>query len=638
VLDKTVIKNRSQEQEGRRHSMATHPYRRLPFGLGPLEVTEQRGGIVRVRSSTALAPYPERVVDRLFEHAAAAPERTFIARRGADGQWRHWSYAQAAAAARSIGQALLARGLDAQRPVAILSGNSIEHALVALGCLCAGVPYAPISPAYSLLDKRFDKLRHIVSLVTPGLVFADDGARFGAALAEAVPPGTEVVVAEAAPAGRECTALAALLETRPTEAIDRARAATSADTIVKFLFTSGSTKMPKGVINTNRMWSSNLMMETAVWPFLAESPPVFLDWLPWHHTFGGNQNFGLTLFHGGTLYIDDGKPTADGIATTLANLREISPTVYFNVPKGWEEIARALEADAALRERFYARLRMQFYAGAALEQPVWDRLHASAEAHCGERIAMNTGLGMTETAPSALMIAETEVSAGQIGVPLPGIELKLVPIGEGASRKLEVRYRGPNVTPGYWRAPEQTQDAFDDEGFFRSGDAVRWLDPSNPNRGFVFDGRVAEDFKLKTGTWVSVGPMRQRVIAVGSPYVADAVVTGHDRDEVGVLIVPNLSACRSLACLPNADATELLADARVIEAFQQMLDTLFAEGTGSANRVARAALLDPPPSLATGELTDKGSINQRAVLTQRAAVVEALYRGDSALRIWLPRG
>ncbi|PMS16913.1 feruloyl-CoA synthase [Trinickia dabaoshanensis] len=618
--------------------MAAHPYRRVQFGVGPLEVTEGRDGIVRVRSTTQLAGYPERVIDRLFEHAEAVPERTFIARRGgADGQWQHLTYAQAARAARSIGEALLARGLGSERPVAILSGNSIEHALVALGCLCAGVPYAPISPAYSLLDKSFGKLRHIVSLITPGLVFADDGARFAAAIAEAVPTDIEIAVAESAPAGRECTTLAALLDTRPTSAIDRAREATNGDTIVKFLFTSGSTKMPKGVINTNRMWSSNLAMETAVWPFLAEAPPVFLDWLPWHHTFGGNQNFGLTLFHGGTLYIDDGKPTADGIATTLANLREISPTVYFNVPKGWEEIARALEADAALRERFYARLRMQFYAGAALEQPVWDRLHASAIAHCGERIVMNTGLGMTETAPSALMIAETEVSAGQIGVPLPGIELKLVPIGEGVGRKLEVRYRGANVTPGYWRAPEQTQEAFDEEGFFRSGDAVRWLDPENPNRGFVFDGRVAEDFKLNTGTWVSVGPLRQRVIAVGSPYVADVVVTGHDRDEVGVMIVPNLAACRSLAQLPHGTVADLFADARVIEVFQQMLEKLYAEGTGSANRVARAALLDPPPSLATGEITDKGSINQRAVLSQRAAVVDALYRGDPVMRIWLPR-
>lgn len=617
--------------------MAPHPYRRVQFGVGPLDVTENRDGVLRVRSTTELAAYPERVIDRLFEHAAAAPERTFIARRGADGQWRRLTYERAARAARSIGEALLARGLDAERPVAILSGNSIEHALVALGCLCAGVPYAPISPAYSLVDKTFGKLRHIVSLITPGLVIADDGERFAAAIAEAVPEGIEIAVAESAPAGRECTTLAALLDTRPTAAIDRAREATNGDTIVKFLFTSGSTKMPKGVINTNRMWSSNLAMETAVWPFLAEAPPVFLDWLPWHHTFGGNQNFGLALFHGGTLYIDDGKPTADGIATTLANLRDISPTVYFNVPKGWEEIARALETDAALRERFYARLRMQFYAGAALEQPVWDRLHASAMAHCGERIVMNTGLGMTETAPSALMIAETEVSAGQIGVPLPGIELKLVPIGEGVSRKLEVRYRGPNVTPGYWRAPEQTRDAFDDEGFFRSGDAVRWLDPANPNRGFVFDGRVAEDFKLNTGTWVSVGPLRQRVIAAGSPYVADVVVTGHDRDEIGVLIVPNLTACRSLAQAPHAEAAKLFADARVIEAFQRMLDKLYAEGTGSANRVARAALLDPPPSLASGEITDKGSINQRAVLAQRAAAVDGLHRGDAAMRIWLPR-
>ncbi|MGV2292597.1 feruloyl-CoA synthase [Trinickia sp. YCB016] len=616
--------------------MQAHPYRRVDFGVGPIDVTENRDGTLRVRSTTPLGAFPARVIDRLFEHAAAAPERTFIARRGADGQWQRVSYEEAARAARSIGEALLSRGLSAERPVAILSGNSIEHALIALGCLCSGVPYAPVSPAYSLLDKSYGKLRHILALLTPGLVFTDDGSRFASAIAEAVPADVEIVIADAPGAARASTPLAALLATQPSAAIDAARSATDADTIVKFLCTSGSTKMPKAVINTNRMWASNLVMETAAWPFLADEPPVFLDWLPWHHTFGGNQNFGLTLFHGGSLYIDDGKPTADGIATTLANLREISPTVYFNVPKGWEEIARALEVDAALRETFYRRLRMQFYAGAALEQPVWDRLHASAIAHCGERIVMNTGLGMTETAPSALMVVETEVMAGQIGVPLPGTELKLVPVGDGASRKLEVRYRGPNVTPGYWRAPEQTTEAFDEEGFFRSGDAVRWLDASRPNRGFVFDGRVAEDFKLSTGTWVSVGPLRQRVIAAGSPYVADVVVTGHDRDEIGVLIVPNLAACRALAGLPEASAMQVFAHATVAEAFQTMLDTLYAGGTGSANRVARAALLDPPPSLAAGEVTDKGSINQRAVLAQRAATVEALHRGGGSLTVWLP--
>ncbi|CAB3797630.1 feruloyl-CoA synthase [Paraburkholderia caffeinilytica] len=618
--------------------MPVHTYRRVNFGVGPLEVIETADGALRVRSTTPLGPYPERVIDRLFEHAAAAPERTLMARRGPDGQWQHVSYAQAAAAARSIGEALLARGLSAERPVAILSGNSLQHALVALGCMCAGVPYAPVSPAYSLLDKSYGKLRHILSMLTPGLVFADDGARFAAALCEAVPADVEVVVGETPPAARTSTLLDELAATVPTDAVERARAATGPDTIVKFLCTSGSTKMPKAVINTNRMWSSNLVMETAAWPFLAEEPPVFIDWLPWHHTFGGNQNFGLTLFHGGSLYIDDGKPTPDGMATTLANLREISPTVYFNVPKGWEEIARALEQDAGLRATFYHRLRMQFYAGAALEQPVWDRLHRTAVAHCGERIVMNTGLGMTETAPSALMIVETEVVAGQIGVPLPGMELKLVPVGDGQSRKLEVRYRGPNVTSGYWRAPEQSAEAFDEEGFFCSGDAVRWLDPSDPNRGFVFDGRVAEDFKLNTGTWVSVGPLRQRVIAAGSPYVGDVVVTGHDRHEIGILIVPNLAACRQLAgAFVDVPAAQVYAHPEVVEMFRALLDALYSEGTGTSSRVARAALLDPPPSLATGEVTDKGSINQRAVLLQRVAIVDALYRGDATLTVWVPR-
>lgn len=618
--------------------MPAHAYRRVNFGVGPLEVTGTRDGVLRVRSTTPLGAYPERVIDRLFEHAATAPERTLVARRGPDGQWQHISYAQAAAAARSIGEALLARGLSAERPVAILSGNSLQHALVALGCMCAGVPYAPVSPAYSLLDKSYGKLRHILSMLTPGLVFADDGVRFAPALHDAVASDIEVVVGEAPLAGRESTSLSALLATVPTETVDHARAATGPDTIVKFLCTSGSTKMPKAVINTNRMWSSNLVMETAAWPFLAEEPPVFIDWLPWHHTFGGNQNFGLTLFHGGSLYIDDGKPTADGIAVTLDNLRDISPTVYFNVPKGWEEIARALEHDAGLRETFYRRLRMQFYAGAALEQPVWDRLHASAVAHCGERIVMNTGLGMTETAPSALMIVETEVVAGQIGVPLPGTELKLVPVGDGSSRKLEVRYRGPNVTPGYWRAPQQSAEAFDEDGFFCSGDAVRWLDPADPDRGFVFDGRVAEDFKLNTGTWVSVGPLRQRVIAAGSPYVTDVVVTGHDRHEIGVLLVPNLAACRQLCgAFADVPAADVYAHPEVVAMFSSLVDELYAQGTGSASRVARAALLDPPPSLASGEVTDKGSINQRMVLALRAATVDALYRGEAALTVWVPR-
>ncbi len=361
-----------------------------------------------------------------------------------------------------------------------------------------------------------------------------------------------------------------------------------------------------------------------VWPFLAEEPPVLLDWLPWNHTFGGNKDFNLVLFNGGTLYIDEGKPTPQLIGKTLHNLREVAPTIYFNVPKGWEDVAQALEADADLRQHFYSRLRLQFYAGASLAQPVWDKLHASAEAECGERIAMTTGLGMTETAPCALFVLHGQACAGELGVPCPGLQVKIVPCGD----KMEIRYRGPNVTPGYWRADAETAAAFDTEGYFCSGDAVKWRDPANPDLGFVFDGRVAEDFKLYTGTWVSVGPLRARVVHEGAPYVQDAVVTGHDRAEVGLLIVPNLVTCRTLAGLaPDAPRAAVLAASPVRRFFTELLARLHAQGTGSANRVTRMLLLDEPPSIDRGEITDKGTINQRAMLSHRAPLVVALYEG-----------
>uniref|UniRef100_UPI00035D4D84 feruloyl-CoA synthase n=1 Tax=Massilia niastensis TaxID=544911 RepID=UPI00035D4D84 len=408
-------------------------------------------------------------------------------------------------------------------------------------------------------------------------------------------------------------------------AVDEAMQATGPDTIAKFLFTSGSTKLPKAVVNTQRMMCSNMQMLVQAWPFLLEEPPVLLDWLPWNHTFGGNKDFNMVLFNGGTLYIDDGKPTPQGIATTIANLREIAPTVYFNVPKGWDDVATALEQDTALRDHFYSRLKLMFYAGAALAQPVWDKLHASAEASCGERIRMTTGLGMTETAPCAMFAMREDVHAGELGVPAPGIELKLVTCGD----KTEVRYRGPNVTPGYWKSPEATAAMFDEEGFFCSGDAVKWLDPEQPRLGFVFDGRVAEDFKLYTGTWVSVGPLRGRVMHEGDPYVQDVVITGHDRADIGLMIIPNVAQCRVLARLaPGATVDEVLASAPVRDYFQQLVDRLNRQGTGSATRVVRALLLTEPPSIDRGEITDKGSINQRAVLTHRAALVELLYAGQ----------
>jgi feruloyl-CoA synthase len=601
-------------------------YRKVRFGDDAVHTREQ-DGITYVSAAEPLAGYALRSSDRLRHWAAEAPDRSFIAQRDGSGEWRHITYKQALASARSIGQALLKRGLSVERPLVILSGNDLEHAMLALACQYAGVPYAPISPAYALVSEDYDKLRHIVGLLNPGMVFAAHGEKFARAMNAVCGDDVEFVVTEAPPAGRAATLFAELEATVAGDEVEAAMLATGPDTIAKFLFTSGSTKLPKAVVNTQRMMCSNMQMLLQCWPFLADEPPVLLDWLPWNHTFGGNKDFNLVLFNGGTLYIDDGKPTPQLIGTTLANLREVAPTIYFNVPKGWEDVAQALETDEALRKNFYSRLKLQFYAGASLAQPVWDQLHASAEAAYGERILMTTGLGMTETAPCALFVMREDVHAGELGNPCPGMEVKLVPSGD----KTEIRYRGPNVTPGYWRAPEETAAMFDDEGFFCSGDAVKWLDPARPNLGFVFDGRVAEDFKLNTGTWVSVGPLRSRVAHEGAPYVQDAVVTGHDRAEIGLLVIPNMPMCRQLAALaPQASAAEVCAAAPVREFFQQLVDRLHGQGTGSATRVGRAVLMTEPPSIDRGEITDKGSINQRAVLTHRAALVASLYAGGDA--------
>jgi feruloyl-CoA synthase len=415
-----------------------------------------------------------------------------------------------------------------------------------------------------------------------------------------------------------------LLATVPTAEVDAAHARVGPDTIAKFLFTSGSTKLPKGVINTQHMLCSNQQMILQCFPALGQQRPVLIDWLPWNHTFGGNHNVGLTVYNGGTLYIDDGKPTPTLIGETLRNLREIAPTVYFNVPKGFEEIANALELDAALRERFFSKVQMLFFAGAGLSQPVWDKLDRMAELAYGERIRMLTGLGMTETAPFAICANGPQVKSGYVGLPAPGMELKLVPV----DGKLEVRYRGPNVTPGYWRAPDQTAEHFDAEGYYCSGDALKYIDTEHPQRGFAFDGRIAEDFKLATGTFVSVGPLRARVVAAGAPCVQDVVVAGINRNEIGLLVFPRLDSCRDLAGLPpTASAEQVLRSAPVRAFFQRLADQLYASGTGSASRVARAIVLEEPPHIDRGEVTDKGSINQRAVLSHRAELVERLYAG-----------
>ena len=605
-------------------------FRPLKFGVTRVSLRDGEPGTRYLQADQALQAFPDRLTDRLQHWAHTKPDQTFMARRvkntdGTLGDWRHITYAQAWQTARSIAQSVLDRGLSAERPVVILSENSLEHALLALGCMIAGVPFVPTSPPYSLVSVDYDKLKHVLRTVTPGMVFASD-ARYAKAIAATVGDDMEVVMCEGVVPGRTITAFDSLCATAVTPAVDAAMAGTGPDTIAKFLFTSGSTKLPKAVINTNRLWCANQQQMAQSMPVLAEQELVLVDWLPWNHTFGGNHNFGMTVFHGGTLYIDDGKPTPALMHETLRNLREIAPTVYFNVPTGFEAIAQAMQHDEQLRKTLLSRVQMFFYAGAALAQPIWDSLYASQEREVGERIVMGTGLGMTESGPFGIFVTNPFVQAGDLGVPTPGLELKLV----DTDGKTEVRYRGPNITPGYWRNAQETTGAFDEEGFFKTGDAVKWIDESDVHLGLKFDGRIAEDFKLATGTFVSVGPLRAKIIAAGAPYIQDAVLTGINLKEVGAMIFPT-PAVRALSGL-SADAplAEVLGSAPVQAKFQEIVNTLALSATGSANRIARMCLLAEPPTIDKGEITDKGSINQRSVLAHRADTVAALHEGTLA--------
>lgn len=587
---------------------------------------EQRGECWYIEAREPLGRYPERITDRLESGAREYPDRWLIVRREASGAWRAITYEQMAEQARAVGQALLDRGLSAERPLVVLSGNSIEHIQMALGAMWAGIPYAPVSPAYSLSSSDYGKLRHVLDLLTPGLVFADDISAYTSALDAVLPAGVERVSAVPV-AGQRVTLLPMLLDTAPRN-VDAVRSRVNGDTIAKFLFTSGSTNLPKAVPTTHRMLSANQQMLLETFPEFGNEPPVLVDWLPWNHTFGGSHNVGIALYNGGTLYIDDGKPVAGKFDETLRNLREVAPTIYFNVPKGWEELTVALEADAALRERFFSRVKVYFFAGAGLSQAAWERLEKVTQEHCGERIRIMAGLGMTETAPSCLFTTGPVSGAGYIGLPAPGCLAKLVPV----DGKLEVRFRGPHVMQGYWRATAAAAaNVFDEEGYYRTGDAVRFVDPEQPGLGLVFDGRIAEDFKLASGTFVSVGPMRARIITEGAPYVQDVVIAGMNRDEVGVMIFPQPDACRMLAALPPGASAQAVLSAPAVHAFfEGLVARLNETATGSASFIARLCLLAVPPSLDLGEVTDKGSINQRAVLRHRVEIVEAMYAAGAS--------
>lgn len=598
------------------NNMAGHRYRHVAIGNPGVEVLRE-GEFWYLRSRETLGDFPERLTDRLVSGAARHPERLLVARRGTHGAWIGITYAQMLLRVRAIAQALRDRGLSPERPLAILSGNDLEHFQLGLAAMYAGVPFAPISPAYSIVSTDYGKLRHTLGLLRPGLVYASDAAAYGRAMDAVLDAGVIRVTA-----GGENGTLAfdALLDTVPRN-IDATHAQVSGDTIAKILFTSGSTRLPKAVPTTQRMLCSNQQMLLQTFPTFGEAPPVLVDWLPWNHTYGGSHNVGIALYNGGTLYIDDGKPVAGKFEETLRNLREISPTVYFNVPKGWEDLAIALESDAALRERFFAKVNLYFFGGAGLSQAAWDRLERVTETHCGERIRIMSGLGMTETSPSCMFTTGPVMRAGYIGLPAPGCEVKLAPVGG----KLEVRFRGPNVMAGYWRH-ESTDPVFDEEGYYRTGDAATFVDPHHPEAGLQFDGRITEDFKLSSGTFVSVGPLRARVISEGAPYVQDAVVTGINRDDIGLMIFPRVDDCRRLSGLPKeAPLTDVLASPPVREVFASLLAKLNANASGSATSVARLLLLDTPPSLDRGEVTDKGSINQRAVQDHRAALVDMLH-------------
>jgi len=580
------------------------------------------GGGYVLRSREPLAPYDTSVA-RLFRAAVERrPDHPFLAEREGSGGWRKLSYGEARAHADRIAQALLDRGLSAERPVMVLSGNAIEHGLVTLACFTAGIPIAPVSVAYSLQSRDHVKLKHIVELLTPGLIYVADTGPFAASLGAIGRTGVEVVAGRNGADLENVTAFDALARTDAGQAVENAVAASHADTIAKFLFTSGSTGFPKAVVNTHGMMTANQQQVVQTWPFLHDDDLVLADWLPWSHTFAGNHNFNLILRHAGTLYLDPGKPLPELIKETVRTLCEVSPTIYLSVPAGYAALLPHLEQNEALAQNFFRRLRLTFYAAAALPQDLWERLDAVALRTTGERIPMTSSWGATETAPMATAAHYLLDRAGNIGVPAPGIAIKLVPSGD----KLEVRVRGPNVTPGYWRQPDLTAAAFDEDGFYQIGDAVRLADPNDPAKGLVFDGRLAEDFKLTTGTFVHPGPLRVGVLAAASPVLQDAVVAGENRDRVGLLLWLNPGGCQKLlgGDAPLAPAV-LSAHPRVREHVAHAVRQWNADNGGSSTRVARLLLLNDAPSIDANEITDKGYINQRVALDRRRAEVERLF-------------
>jgi feruloyl-CoA synthase len=602
-------------------------------------------GVIVLKSTVALKKRPHRMTQRLIHWAKKTPDKVFLGQRSPSGAggWRTITYKETYEKVKSIAQFLLQTNVSPERPIAILSENSIEHGLIALAALHIGAPYSSIAPAYSLRSTDYAKLKHTIDLLTPALIFVQNGEQYAKALAAVAPNVGEVsnlpdvndvkndvkIVAVRAPLSNHII-FDDILKTKPTAAVNKAFKTIDNQTIAKILFTSGSTGLPKGVINTHGNITTNWQQITQTFPFMANGGLNFIDWLPWNHTFGGNHNFGLTLFNGGSLYIDEGNPTPNGIKKTVENLHEIAPTMYCNVPKGFEELIPFLKENKTLREKFFSQLKLFFYAGAGMPQHIWDALEQLAYETTGKRILISTGLGMTETSPSSMFNAHFGSFSGMLGVPVAGMELKLVPNGG----KMEARFRAPNVMPGYWRNPEATAKAFDTEGYYCTGDALKFVDENNPNKGMIFDGRIAEDFKLDTGTWVSVGVLKAKLITAGKGLIQDAVITGHDRSFVGAIVFPELNYCKKLAGLSDdADLKTVVSTPSVLAALQSVLNDFAKQNTGSSTLVKRAVFADFDLSIDKGELTDKGSINQRQILANRVEYVDIIYAKELNIKV-----
>ncbi len=612
-------------------SFVQAPFKPIDFLSRDVRLDRRPDGTLILQSNHRLKPYERHVPAFLAKWAAEAPDRVWLAqRRGPSRDWLKVTYGEARKQVDSVTQALLDRGFGPSKPVMILSSNSIEFALLTMAAMQARAPVAPVSPAYSVMSRDHAKLRHVFDLIRPGLVFVQDGEIYAGALAALDLSGVLLVHVDKAPPKMQSLPWSELVAARPTEAVKRSVAAIEPGTVGKYLFTSGSTGLPKAVINTQEMMCANIAMGQMARLRKPDDPvPVQLDWLPWNHTMGGNATFQGNLAEGGTTWIDDGKPLPGLFEETLRNLREISPTSFANVPAGYAMLATALEKDEALARKFFKNLGVLAYGGATLPHDLYERMEALAVKYTGYRLPFITGWGATETAPTATTVHWASERVGLIGLPFPGVQLKLVPAGEEG--RYEVRLRSVIVTPGYHKQPDLTAAAFDGEGFYKIGDAARFVDPADPNQGLVFDGRVVEDFKLSSGTFVLVGTLRTNAIAAASPVLQDAVVCAPDRDYVGLLGFPNIAACRRIAGDSEArlSTAELLAHPAVVETLQSGLARMNKESRGSSMRVKRVILMEEPPSVDGHEITDKGYINQRATLERRKLLVERLYKGGA---------